>query len=155
MGSMDFDFDGTYLLMIARRKVIHWAVPGTGKFRADLTPFPSPRIVGGFYEMLLGKPSGDGFHKRLAPRTRGPAPSAYNLIPACVAFYLRNNGKIQSPKEIHRLLNEHVLRETHKVLPEGDTNSESSQLWQDVNNPIKVRNPLFDVERTLYSEGDI
>ena len=110
----------------------------------------------GFYEMLLGKPSGDGFYKRLATRTRGPAPSADNLISACVAFYLRNNGKIQSRKEIHRLLNEHVLRETHKSIPEVTyPTSESNQLWDDVNNPTKVRNPLFDVERTFHREGDI
>ena len=150
MGRMSFYLFDSHLTISIERGVIYW------NFRAEATPFPTPRIVQGFYEMLLGKPSGDGFYKHLATRTRGPAPSADNLIPACVAFYLRNSGKIQSRKEIHRLLNRHVLRETHKVLPEeGYSSSETVQLWRDVDNPAKVLKPLFDVERTLYKEGDI
>jgi hypothetical protein len=121
-----------------------------------VAPFPEPRIVQEFYEMLLWKPSGDGFGKDLATRTRGGAPSADNLILACVAFCLRNNGKIQGRKEIHRLLNEHVLCESHKTLPEeGYTSSETAQLWRDVNHPTKVRKPLADVGRTLFFEGDL
>ncbi len=156
MGRMDFDFDGTHLLMIAGRKAIHRLVPGSGfEFRADLTPFPNRRIVQGFYEMLLGKTSLEGgFYKDLATRTRGRDPSADNLIPACVAFYLRNRGNIKSRKEIQRLLNRHVLCVTHKDLPEaGYSSPETVQLWRDVNDPAKVRNPLIDVARTLNSEG--
>jgi len=152
-------FHGHLMIYVTRMSnfILYPRASGSGMpVREEAVPFPTTRIVQGFYEMLLGKPSGDGFHKRLATRTRGPAPTADNLIPACVAFYLRNSGRIQSPKEIHRLLNEHVLRETHKkVLPEGDSSSESNQLWENVNNPTKVRNPLFDVELTLYLEGDI
>ena len=160
MGQMGFDFSfGHLMIYVTREKRYHLypKAPGSGMpIREEAVPFPTPRIVQGFYEMLLGKPSGDGFHKRLATRTRGPAPSADNLISACVAFYLRNNGKIQSRKEIHRLLNEHVLCETHKFIPEVTyATSESNQLWRDVNDRAKVRNPLHEVGWTLYREGDI
>jgi len=161
MGQMSFAvFHGHLMIYVTRMSnfILYPRASGSGMpVREEAVPFPTTRIVQGFYEMLLGKPSGDGHYKRLATRTRGPAPTADNLIPACVAFYLRNNGKIQSPKEIQRLLNRHVLRETHKkVLPEeGYSSSESNQLWDDVSNPTKVSNPLFDVERTLYLEGDI
>ena len=160
MGQMGFDFSfGHLMIYVTREKRYHLypKAPGSGMpIREEAVPFPTPRIVQGFYEMLLGKPSGDGFWKRLATRTRGGAPSAANLIPACVAFYLRNNGKIQSRKEIHRLLNEHVLCETHKFIPEVTyATSESNQLWRDVNDRAKVRNPLHEVGWTLYREGDI
>ena len=160
---MRFDFLSGHLMIYIQKSMVRHVLrrdshkaPGSGSFRSETVPFPATRIVQGFYEMLLGKPSGDGFYKHLATRTRGPAPSADNLISACVAFYLRNNGKIQSPKEIHRLLNRHVLCETHKVLPEeGVATSESNQLWRDVNDRAKVYDPLWEVGYTLYWEGDI
>ena len=160
MGQMGFDFSfGHLMIYVTRQEQYYLSLKASGsgsKGGAKAVPFPTPRIVQEFYKMLLGKPSGDGFHKRLATRTRGPAPSADNLISACVAFYLRNNGKIQSRKEIHRLLNRHVLRETHKFIPEVTyPTSESNQLWRDVDNPAKVRKPLLEVERMLYLEGDI
>ena len=160
LGQMSFDFWNGYLVVDVTRPTIHRGyrkAPGSRhSLRAEAAPFPTPRIVQGFYEMLLGEPEGDGFYKDLATRTRGDAPKAYNLIPACVAFCLRNTGKIQGHKEIHRLLNRHVLCETHKVLPEeGVATSESNQLWRDVNDRAKVYDPLWQVGYTLYWEGDI
>jgi hypothetical protein len=108
-----------------------------------------------FYRMLLGTPSGDGFTRHLALRTRGGPPTAANLVPACVAFYLREYGKIESRKEIHRLLNEHVLRETGKELPEeAYGSSETNQLWRDVRNHAKIGNPLMDAGYTLFWGGE-
>lgn len=113
--------------------------------------FPHPKVVGGVYRMLLGSPSGDGFARHLATRTRGSAPSADNLIAACVAFYLRDYGEIASRKQIHRLLNEHVLCETHKTLSEeGYSSSATNQLWEAATNVKRVRNPLMDVAHTLW-----
>jgi hypothetical protein len=159
-GRMGFEFCGNHLLITVGRGTIGRSVSPSEHsgaiFQIDVTPFPSTRIVQEFYEMLLGKSSGDGFRKDLATRTRGGAASADNLILACVAFYLKNTGKIKSRKEIHRLLNEHVLCESHKTLPEeGYTSSETAQLWRDVNHPTKVRKPLTDVESTLFFEGDL
>ena len=105
--------------------------------------------------MLLGSPSGDGFARHLATRTRGGPPAAGNLVPACVAFYLRAYGEIENRKEIHGLLNEHVLRETGKELPEEAYGSSgTNQLWRDVNNHAKIGNPLMDAGYTLFWEGE-
>ena len=69
----------------------------------------------------------------LVGRSRGRTPAADTLIPACVAAYLRYSGGIESRKEIHGLLNEHVLRGTWRVLPEeGYSSSAVNQLWRDV-----------------------
>ena len=160
MGEMGFAvFHGHLMIYVTRMSnfILYPKAPGSGiPVREEAAPFPAPRIVQGFYKMLLGEPEGDGFYKDLATRTRGDAPKTYNLIPACVASCLRNSGKIQGRKEIHRLLNRHVLCETHKVLPEeGVTTSESNQLWRDVKDRAKVRDPLFEVGYTLYWEGDI
>jgi hypothetical protein len=116
--------------------------------------FPHPRVVQEFYRMLIGKFSGDGFARYLAARERGGAPLPDNLIPACVAFYLREYGEIGGRKEVHRLLDEHVLANTWKKLPQdGYGSSATYQLWKDVNNPAKVGNPLMDVAYTLWSGG--
>ena len=105
--------------------------------------------------MLLGSPSRDGFARHLAIRTRGGSPAATNLVPACVAYYLREYGEIENRKEIHRLLNEHVLRETSKKLPdEAYGSSETNQLWRDVSNHAKVGNPLMDAGYTLFWGGE-
>jgi hypothetical protein len=71
-----------------------------------------------------------------------------------VAFFLRKYGDIENRKEIHRLLNEYVLCETFKTLPDdpGDP-SKTTQLWRDVNDYAKVGNPLMDAAHTLWWEG--
>jgi hypothetical protein len=95
--------------------------------------FPHPSTIREYYKMLMGKPEGPGFAQHLVGRSRGRTPDADTLIPACVAAYLRYSGDIQSRKEIHALLNEHVLRGNWKDLPEeGYSSSEVNQLWRDV-----------------------
>jgi hypothetical protein len=162
-GRMGFDLSESQLLITIERWLHSRFEPnpeGSSGFtlRTYATPFPTPQIVQKFYQMLLGKPSGEEFYKHLATRTRGGAPNMDNLILACVAFYLRNSGRIQHRKEIHRLLNEHVLcekRYKHKAIPEeGYTSSKASQLWRDVKDDAKVREPLKNAELTFYYEGD-
>jgi hypothetical protein len=95
--------------------------------------FPHPSIIREYYKMLMGKPEGPGLAQYLVRRSRGPAPVADTLIPACVAAYLRYSGDIKSRKKIHSLLNEHLLRDNGKVLPEeGYSSSAVNQLWRDV-----------------------
>jgi hypothetical protein len=117
--------------------------------------YPHPRLVQEQYGLLLGTPSKAGFARGLTGRERGGAPDADNLIPACVAFYLREYGKVHSRKEVHRLLNEHVLRDSWKgPLPEeGYSSPAANQLWRDVNNPKKIEAPLVQVEHTLLLGG--
>jgi hypothetical protein len=99
----------------------------------------------------MGKPSGDGFASELTTRKRGRAPKPENLILACVAFYLR--PYLRSRRAIHKLLNEHVLHESGKKLPEGDySTSETNQLWRDVG---KVKDRLLAASQPLhYSEPE-
>jgi hypothetical protein len=95
--------------------------------------FSHPSTIREYYKMLMGKPEGPGFAPHLVGRSRGYAPAADTVVPACVAAYLRYNGGIEGRKEIHGLLNEHVLCGTWKVLPEkGYSSSAVNQLWRDV-----------------------
>jgi hypothetical protein len=155
-GHLGFDFHNRSLRITIRNGSIAERLDRPRPtFRIDKAPFPHPRIVQEFYRMLLGSPSGDGFARHLAIRTRGGPPAAEHLVPACVAFYLRAYGEIRSRKEIHRLLNEHVLRESGKQLPEeAHGSSETNQLWRDVNNHAKIGNPLMDAGYTLFWEGE-
>jgi hypothetical protein len=95
--------------------------------------FSHPSTIREYYKMLMGKPEGPGFAQHLVGRSRGRTPDADTLIPACVAAYLRYSAGIESRKEIHAFLNEHVLRGNWKVLPEkGYSSSAVNQLWRDV-----------------------
>lgn len=94
--------------------------------------FAHPFFVGRYYEMLMGTAEGPGFAKYLIGRSRGRSPVADALVPAATAAILRYHAGVESPKAVHRLLNEHVLRDGWKTLPEGYSSSESNQLWRDV-----------------------
>jgi hypothetical protein len=130
VGSMHAEYREEHLLIIVEHgdKTIPAEHREAG-FRKQV--FPHPGRVGEHYQLLMGKPSGGGFASYLHTRKRGRAPEPETLIPACVAFYLRTY--IQSRKQIHKLLNEHVLRDTWKTLPEEDcSSSQTNQLWRDV-----------------------
>jgi hypothetical protein len=116
-------------------------------FRDSKPEFPHPRLVGAFCEMLLGTTYKDGFARLLVPRKRGPTPPPDTIIPASVAFYLRDYGGMKEGMEAHRLLNEHVLRTHWKALPEGHSDSASNQLWRDVD---KVKNKLLAAAHVFY-----
>jgi hypothetical protein len=109
----------------------------------DRASFTHPRLVRRLYAGLR-----EEFAQDLATRERGKPTEAKNLVPACVAFLLREYG-IPPRKEIHRLLNKHEL------WPAGKNCSDSaiSQLWQNVNNKSLVGGPLVDAARTLFYEG--
>jgi hypothetical protein len=68
--------------------------------------------VGELYKALVATASADGLAGELPTRQRGQPPKTENLVPACVAFLLRNYGV--EHKEIHQLLDEYVLDETWK-----------------------------------------
>jgi hypothetical protein len=117
----------------------------------DKASFPHPRLVGEFYNMLLSK-AGGGFREELAIRTAGEPPEAQNLVPACVAFLLRAYG-LEGRKDIHHLLNEHVLCEIGSELQLGYTDNATYMLWRSVKNEALVRGPLLDAAWTLFYEG--
>lgn len=107
--------------------------------------FPHPRLVQRLYRALREEFAGD-----LETRERGDEPKAKNLVPACVAFLLREYG-IPPRKEINRLLDKHMLCKTAELL-DGNT-SRTNQLWENVNNTSLVRGPLMDAAQTLFYEG--
>jgi hypothetical protein len=147
-GSFDFSFrDGYLLVEIHHRRT---AIPQehiAAVFPDGKPDFPHPRLVGAFCQMLLGTTSKDGFARLLVPRLRGPTPPPDTVVPASVAYYLRDYGGMKEGIEAHRLLNSHVLREHWKKLPEGHSDSASIQLW---NNADKVKNRLLAAAYALY-----
>ena len=115
-GAMEYEFVGNRLYLTVQLKK-ESAVEGSA--------FPSPQLVEQFYRALRKE-----FRKRLT--VHGRTFEAHNLIPACVAFLLRASGGIQSQKEIHRLLNDHVFGEK-KLREDGYANTpEVVQLRENV-----------------------
>ena len=128
-GYMGFEFDNDRLYVrISQRRPVYTAYK---HITWPATPFPRPTLVREFYRALLGTSSNEGFARRLATRRRGGPPAADNLIPAYVACLLKNVGGIEERKNIHRLLNEYVLRETWKKPLPNHNSSEVVQLWRD------------------------
>ena len=111
--------------------------------------FPSPGLVEDASRGLLE----GGLGERLRGRKSGPGWKPETLIPAIVAFFLRTYGGMDGRKEIHKLLNEHVLNPAWKVhlphlerLPEeGINTSASNQLWKNVERAHK------QLIRTMHS----
>jgi hypothetical protein len=152
-GSLSFSFYGRTLeLRVQPGTVVERLNEPQGSgYRIDKASFPHPRLVGEFYNMLLSK-AGGGFRGELAMRTAGDPPEAENLVPACVAFLLRTYG-LEGRKEIHQLLNKHVLCEIGKELQLGYTDNATFTLWRRVTNEALVRTPLVDAAWTLFYEG--
>jgi hypothetical protein len=152
-GSLSFSFYGRTLeLRVQPGTVVERLNEPQGSgYRIDKASFPHPRLVGEFYNMLLSK-AGGGFRGELAMRTAGDPPEAENLVPACVAFLLRTYG-LEGRKEIHQLLNKHVLCEIGKELQLGYTDNATYTLWRRVTNEALVRTPLVDAAWTLFYEG--
>jgi hypothetical protein len=152
-GSLSFSFYGRTLeLRVQPGTVVERLNEPQGSgYRIDKASFPHPRLVGEFYNMLLSK-AGGGFRGELAMRTAGDPPEAENLVPACVAFLLRTYG-LEGRKEIHQLLNKHVLCEIGKELQLGYTDIATYTLWRRVTNEALVRTPLVDAAWTLFYEG--
>ena len=111
--------------------------------------FPSPGLVGDVSRGLLE----GGLGERLRGRKSGRGWKPETLVPAIVAFFLRTYGEMVGRKEIHRLLNERVLKPARKSslpylkhLPEdGSSTSASNQLWKNVE---RAHNQLI---RTMHS----
>lgn len=108
--------------------------------------FPPPEWVEHYYAAVLKM--GESREIRGRP---GPAPDPNHFIPACVAWFL--SSLVGGRKEVHRLLNKHVLHILAKELPEeGFSTSETNRLWRDANKVgarlrkayAEFRNPCFE-----------
>ena len=123
---MTYEFQDWYLWLSVER----------GSFIAGDShgPWPPPRFVGRVAHAAIQE-----FSNHLVIRRRGGQKNLDNLIPAMVAYLLRNSipvgTEVEGRKEVHRLLNRHVLCDVPwKPLPEdGYANtSEVVQLWNNV-----------------------
>jgi hypothetical protein len=128
-GRITYDLNqvrGYYVLLTVERSPF-------SKMRGEAWPSPS----------LAGKVAGaplEEFSDRLVIRRAGPKMNSETLIPAVVAYLLRHSlavgTEIGGYKEIHRLLNEHVLCEVpwKRRLPEKDYANDplAKQLRRDV-----------------------
>ncbi len=111
-------------------------------FKPDLAPrsWPSPAIVGAYAGAVLDE-AGEG----LVLRKRGGEMSTDNLILAMVARTLADavprKGRRINRKEVHRLLNSHVLRGApwRKLLDESNADDVRA-LWRNVEKVGRMEN---------------
>jgi hypothetical protein len=108
--------------------------------------FPPPQLVAALYESLKGSVNSRrfrGFAYALGGRQSGPAASPDNLIPACVAWYLRETGGISDQHRLARLLNQHLLA------PCGKTDigvTSGNAIWKNID---KVADSIKRVELAM------
>lgn len=92
--------------------------------------WPSPSCVG-----KVARDARDEFSEKLLIRYRGGAMKGKNLVPAMIAYLMRNSlpvgTEVAEPKEIHQLLNDYVLPDARQ-LEVGISGSRSNQLWRNV-----------------------
>jgi hypothetical protein len=114
---VEYEFTGELLYLIV--------TVGRWRMGKQMPSFPPPRLVGHFYHGLSQE-----YGERLMTRKAGFLMDAHNLIPACVAFFLRASGGMRGRAEIERLLNEHLFDGADKYLP-GSSVGQNVQLWRD------------------------
>jgi hypothetical protein len=129
--------------------------PGERFIRAPRTelvqrPFPSPKVLRSIYEGVLETlPVGV-----VTGRKAGPQPSPYNLVLACVAWYVGDRGeqvkRPQARPELAKLLNDTLLR-PHGLesLPQSP---ENYAVWQRASND-SFSSYVMRVESQLNKRG--
>jgi hypothetical protein len=108
--------------------------------------FPPPQLVGELYESLKGSVNSKRFRGiayALEGRQSGPVASPDNLIPACVAWYLRERGRISDKRRLVRLINQHLLAPCGKR--EIGVTSDNA-IWRNIE---KVAGSIMRVEFAL------
>lgn len=131
-------------------------------WRSDEASFPDPRYVGTLCGALVEQCSARGFSADLPTRKLKKVPMTENLVPACVAFLLKEYG-MRPVKAINSLLYDCVLddawkagREPHEIAQFRGADKGSSlheQLWGNTRKDSIVRDPLIDAAWTLFWEG--
>jgi hypothetical protein len=114
--------------------------------------FPPSQLVAAQYESLKGSVNSRkfrGFAYALGGRQSGPAASPDNLIPACVAWYLRETGGISDKHRLARLLNQHLLAPCGKR-DVGETSDNA--IWKNID---KVADSIMRVELALQKVGTL
>jgi len=108
--------------------------------------FPPPQLVAELYRSLKGSVHRNRFRGlayALEGRQSGHPTSPNNLIPACVAWYLREPGGISNKHKLARLINQHLLA------PCGEKEigvTSDYAIWKNID---KVANSIKRVELAL------
>lgn len=149
-GSIDFEFTGGELLVrtFASTETASRIPPehAAAIFRDRKPEFLHPRLLAAFCQTLLGSGSKDGFARFLTRRKRGENPGRVKLIPACVAFYLKEYGGLRG-KAAHRLLNKHLSGYVAKFPEDGSSESPNNELWRDAK---KAGQKLLAAAHAIY-----
>jgi len=120
----------TYDLMQVRGYYLLLAVERSGFSEIREENWPPPSLVGKVAQAAL-----EEFSERLVIRRAGGAMKAKNLIPAMVAYLMRNSlpvgTEVAGRKDINVLLNRYVLPDD-QLLEVGYSGPRSNQLWENV-----------------------
>jgi hypothetical protein len=112
-GVFSWGFSDAYLAMtVGPGKQLNEGQVVRRSFSGRQLMFPPPQLIGELYESLKGSVNSKrfrGFAYALEGRQSGPAASPDNVIPACVAWYLRERGRISDKHRLARLINQHLL----------------------------------------------
>lgn len=146
-GTFGWEFSDAYLAMtIGPGKELNEDQVARMSLVGRRLVFPPPQLVAELYSSLKGSVSSRKFRGiayALDGRQSGPVASPDNLIPACVAWYLREPGRIRDKHRLALLLNQHLLAPCGKR--EVGVTSDNA-LWKNID---KVADSIKRVELAL------
>jgi hypothetical protein len=162
-GRLNFNFHNSRLeISVEPGATVEYFVAPQDGWRRDKASFPHPHLVGDFYKVLVTTVSTGGFAADLPTRKSNKPPKADNLVPACVAFLLKDYG-VRPDKKVNELLDKYVLddawksgkhafgRDLFRDAIRGTSLYE--QVWGNARKQHIVRDPLTDAAWTLFWEG--
>jgi hypothetical protein len=148
-GTFSWEFADTYLSMTVNSgKELNLGQAQRFTSRGVQIAFPPPQLIGELYAALKGSVNSRrfrGFAYALEGRQSGPAASPDNLIPACVAWYLRESGGIRDKHRLVRLVNQYLLAPCGKR--EIGVTSDNA-IWKNID---KVADSIKRVEFALQN----
>jgi hypothetical protein len=148
-GTFGWEFSDAYLAMtVGPGKELNEGQLARTSLTGRQLVFPPPQLVAGLYSSLKGSVNSRkfrGFAYALAGRQSGPTASPDNLIPACVAWYLRDPGGVKDKHRLVRLLNQHLLAPCGKR--EIGVTSDNA-IWKNID---KVADSIKRVELALQN----
>jgi hypothetical protein len=148
-GAFSWEFSDAYLAMtVGPGKVLNEGQVARFSSSGLQLMFPPPQLVAELYRSLKGSVNSQrfrGFAYALEGRQSGVPASPDNLIPACVAWYLREPGGISDRHRLARLLNQHLLAPCGKR--EIGVTSDNA-IWKNID---KVADSIKRVELALQN----
>ena len=146
-GTFGWRFSDAYLAMtVGSGKELNEGQVARMSLSGRQPVFPPPQLVAALYESLKGSVNSKRFRGlayALGGRQSGRAASPDNLIPACVAWYLRETGGISEKHRLARLINQHLLAPCGKRVV-GVTSDNA--IWKNID---KVADPIKRVELAM------